>query len=128
MSKNYLIVGLDEVEVHESGELVGVKLETHKDGNLSIGLHPEMAHDFAMAIIKRLSEATNQGILPQHLEPIGSANIHGETTPAGIDLTFDFPNRGPRLSVNLDLEAALHLLSMVSDLVDDLQNQNHNIN
>jgi hypothetical protein len=118
MSHSFRVTEMGDIHIDDAGQFAGLSFTSLRDGEVKLGMHPDMANELAQLILKALAQATSDGRLPMRNLTIQQGGIHGEVTPSGISLRFDLPERGPRLAADLSIPDALQLLSLVSDLIE----------
>lgn len=118
VTHSFLITGMGDIHVDDAGQFIALSFKSMQGEGVKLGLHPDMANDLAQLILKSLAQATNNGTLPMRNPSIGQGAIHGEVVPTGVSLSFDLPEQGPRLAVDLSIRQALELLTLVADLVE----------
>ena len=127
MDRNFLIVGISEIHVADTGNFIGLRLTANDRKPVTLGLHPEMTHDLALVLLGALSDGTKSGKLPPRLAPMVEPKAQVRPDKSGIELEFGLSD-GLRITSELPWPLARNLAQQLLALCDDHDAQPSSLN
>ncbi|MEP7349299.1 MAG: hypothetical protein ABI668_05010 [Sphingorhabdus sp.] len=117
-SPSYLITEIIDVFFDQTGQFVGIRFGSEEQDLISIGLHPEMAHNLATMLFEKRQAAASAGIFQPLEEQGGDVEVIAVPHPAGVGIAMDLGPHKTQLNFQLSRDYARKLGERLIALAD----------